>query len=74
MLPQQYEYKKGYSFRQFYFYSRGPKGRIHKAVFYKYLGKADGFYYFNLGFGDFDPKSGAISDLTVSDNKDREKV
>jgi hypothetical protein len=25
-------------------------------------------------FGDFDPKSGKISDLTVSDNKDREKV
>jgi hypothetical protein len=74
MFLERYEYKKGFSSKQFYFHSQGPKGRIHKVVYYRYLGKVDGFYYFNLGFGDFDPKSGKISDLTVSDNKDREMV
>ena len=38
------------------------------------MGKVNGFYYYNVGFGDFDPKSGKINDLVVTDNKDREKV
>lgn len=74
MFLERYEYKKGLHFGQFYFYSDGPKGRIHKAISYKYLGEADDFYYFNVGFGDADPESGIVNDLTVSDNQDREKV
>lgn len=35
---------------------------------------ADGTTYFNLGFGDFDPSTGAISDLSKSNNGDREKI
>jgi|SRR6185437_11212522 len=74
MFLERYEYKKSATFGQFYFHSDGPKGRIRKIVCYRFLAKVDGFQYFNAGFGDFDPKSGRINDLTVTDNKDREKV
>jgi hypothetical protein len=52
----------------------GPKGRIRKIVSYRYLGVDKRFHYFNVGFGDFDPKSGKINDLIVTDNKDSEKI
>lgn len=74
MFLERYEYKKSASSDQFYFHSDGPKGRIRKVVVYKYLGKINDFHNFNVGFGDWDPKSGKINDLTVTDNKDREKV
>ncbi|HEV2480256.1 MAG TPA: hypothetical protein VGS79_11350 [Puia sp.] len=75
MFLERYEYKKSGTFGQFYFHSDGPKGRIRKVVMYKYRGREDdGFHYFNVGFGDFDPRSGKINDLTVTDNKDREKI
>lgn len=35
---------------------------------------ADGITYFNLGFGDVDPSTGTISDLSKSNNGDREKI
>lgn len=71
---ERYEYKKSSTFGQFYFYSHGPKGRIRKVVFYRQMATLNGFHYYNVGFGDFDPKSGKINDLVVTDNKDREKV
>ena len=74
MLPAAYEYKRGDSFKQYEFYSEGPKGRIRKVVFYDYLGRQDGYAYYNLGFGDYDPKTRQIGDLTISDNKDRDKI
>ena len=74
MFLERYEYKKSRIPGQFFFYSNGPKGRIRKVVMYGYLGKINGFHNFNVGFGDWDPKSGEINDLTVTDNKDREKV
>jgi hypothetical protein len=74
MFLERYEYKKGYQSNQFYFYSDGPKGRIRKAVAYMFLGKQDGVSYYNVGFGDFDSASRMIRDMTVSDNKDRDKV
>ena len=73
MFLEHYEYIKGAHFGRFYFNSDGPKGRIRKAVSFEYLGEIDDFYYFNLAFGDVDP-GGMFNDLTVSDNKDREKV
>jgi hypothetical protein len=74
MLPERYEYKRGDSFKQYEFYSDGPKGRMRKVIFYSYLGRQDGYAYYNLGFGDYDPRTRHISDLTVSDNKDRDKI
>ena len=74
MFLERYEYKKSGTFGQYYFHSNGPKGRIRKVVFYRHMGKVNGFYYYNVGFGDFEPKSGKINDLIVTDNKDREKI
>lgn len=74
MFLERYEYQKGKSPNQFYFYSNGPKGRILKAVSYKLLGKSDDVFYFNVGFGDADQKTGVVNDLVVSNNMDREKI
>jgi hypothetical protein len=74
MFLERYEYKKSGTFGQFYFHSDGPKGRIRKVVVFRFLGKINDFHNFNVGFGDWDPKTGKINDLTVTNNKDREKV
>jgi hypothetical protein len=74
MLLERYEYEIGSSFQQYDFYSEGPKGKIRKAVLYSFLGTVDGADYYNLGFGDYDEKGKNINDLSVSDNKDRDRV
>jgi len=54
------------------FYSDGPKGRIKKTVMFT---KAQGNpTIYNLAFGDVDPHTGIVSDIIISDNKDRDKV
>ena len=57
----------------FEFDSTGPKGKIRKIVLYR-LQHANNIDYFNLGFGDLNPKTGKIDDLVVTDNQDREKI
>ena len=74
MLPERYEYTRSQSFKEYSFFSEGPKGRIQKIVSYSYLGSQDGYDYYNLGFGDYDPVAKKVSDLKVSDNKDPDKV
>jgi hypothetical protein len=74
MLLERYEYEIGNSFQQYDFYSEGPKGKIRKAVLYSFLGTLDGTDYYNLGFGDYDESERSINDLSVSNNKDRDKV
>ncbi len=49
----------------------GPKGSVTKVVRYTQI-NVKGFY--NLGFGDKDPITGYISDLTVTNNNDSQKV
>jgi len=56
----------------FEFYSDGPKGEIKKVVQYTKLKRPEIVY--NLGFGDFNPETGEIDDLSVSNNADRDKV
>lgn len=58
-------------FQTFEFESLGPKGQFLKVVQYTEL-EQQGFY--NLGFGDKDPNTGLISDLTVTNNGDSQKV
>ena len=53
------------------FISVGPKGNIRKVVECVYL---ENLTLWNLGFGDFDPVTGKISDDVVSDNGDGRKV
>ena len=55
----------------FEFISVGPKGEISKIVNYSET-NLKGLY--NLAFGDKDLRTGAVSDLSISNNGDSEKV
>jgi hypothetical protein len=58
---------------RFYFVSRGKRD-ILKVVEYQFLGEMKKSRWFNLGFGDHDPQTGAILDEQVSANNDHYKV
>ena len=69
-----YNYQTNESFQSYEFESNGPNGLIKKIVSYNLAGTVDGENYYNLGFGDVDDKTGDISDIVVSNNKDRNMV
>jgi hypothetical protein len=71
MLNDHYDVDISSDFLTFEFESVGSKGRITKVVRYTEI-NVRGFY--NLGFGDKDPVTGYISDLTVTNNADSQKV
>jgi hypothetical protein len=70
--------EEGYSFTKepeiFYyeFFSEGPNGKIRKVVQFKQISATGDIY--NLGFGDFNEDTNVVDDLSVSDNKDTQKV
>ncbi|MBD1427903.1 DUF6934 family protein [Sphingobacterium arenae] len=68
-----YQFKTNHSHLDFEFESVGPKGKIKKIVRFSPQ-NANGITYFNLGFGDLDTETGIISDLSKSNNGDREKI
>jgi hypothetical protein len=74
MLPERYEYRKAPNLEQYEFNSEGPNGKIQKVIVYSYIGREGGHVYYNLGFGDYKTASKKIDDLSVSDNKDMDKV
>jgi hypothetical protein len=55
------------------FESDGPNGKIKKIVQFSKL-KGYGGKIYNLGFGDYNKATGEINDLTVSDNRDKDKI
>lgn len=55
---------------EYHFISYGPKGNFPKIIQFK---KTPMFNVFNLAFGNLN-KDGSIDDLTVNDNKDRNKI
>ncbi|TFF30373.1 hypothetical protein E2R66_27550 [Mucilaginibacter psychrotolerans] len=59
-------------FREYEFYSDGPNGRIKKRVTFTRVQEKPVVY--NLALVDVISDSGAISDLTVSDNGDRDII
>jgi hypothetical protein len=65
MLDNHYNIEISNDFKTYQFISVGLKGSITKVVRYSEI-NVKGFY--NLGFGDKDPITGFISDLTVSNN------
>jgi len=69
MLADYYQVETAADFQTFDFVSVGPKGRIIKEVRYREIGVEDFF-----GFGDKDPVTGYLSDTTVTDNGDSQKV
>ena len=71
MIDNRYQFESSPDLSTFEFDSIGPKGVITKVVNYTEI-NVKGF--FNLGFGDKDPQSGYISDLTVTNNNDSQKV
>jgi hypothetical protein len=73
MNLEHYQFRTNSGYLDFEFDSEGPNGAIRKVVRFSPQ-NANGITYFNLGFGDLDPKTGRISDLSKSNNGDREKI
>jgi hypothetical protein len=65
-----YDYLASESSLDYIFESVGPKGSIKKAVRFDKI--EEGSY--NLGFGDLNEKTGVVSDMTISNNEDTEKI
>jgi len=72
MNLKRYEYSISNNFHEYWFYSEGPKGTIRKMVVYDKIN--DDPLIFNLAFGDEDPGTGKINDITNSNNGDRDIV
>jgi hypothetical protein len=73
MNADRYEYVISEMLLDYEFESEGPKGKIRKLVSFVPQ-NVDGTTYFNLGFGDLNIATGEINDLSVSDNKDTQKI
>ena len=71
MIENRYLLESSPDLLTFEFNSIGPKGTISKVVRYTEI-NVHGYY--NLGFGDKDPQSSFISDITVTNNNDSQKV
>ena len=67
-----YSYFAANDFKDYEFYSIGPKGRIKKVVLFTRVVAESTFY--NLAFGDIDPATGLLDDTVVTDNNDRDLV
>ena len=75
MDAEKYDYNTNDSFSSFEFVSEGPNGKIKKIVNYKQINEwQDGTPVVNLGFGDWDGVRQKVSDQSVSNNADRDKI
>lgn len=75
MITEKYPYKNTNLFANFEFESIGPKGKIKKIIQYELMGQLeDGTPLFNLAFGDYNKKRKNYSNLTISNNEDKNKV
>ena len=73
MNLNRYPFSTNETFLDFEFESYGPNGLIKKIVRYSPQ-NANGITYFNLAFGDWNEKKGAIDDSVISNNNDKEKI
>jgi hypothetical protein len=71
MKHSKYNYRSENLFLLYEFLSEGPKGLIKKMVEYSETATEN---VYNLGFGDFEEKTGGINDLSVTNNGDSLKV
>ena len=67
-----YPYEVSLDYKEYEFFSEGPKGRIKKRVIYEKI--SDNPQIYNLAFGDVDPVSDMIRDRSTSNNNDRDLV
>jgi hypothetical protein len=73
MNLEKYEIIKGPGDFYYEFYSEGPKGRIKKIVRFTLLSEYEDDFY-NLFFGDWLEAEDRVSDTSISNNKDTEKI
>lgn len=71
MIEVRYTLEANGDFKNFDFFSEGPKGRFKKSVQYLETG-TPGIY--NLGFGDKNELTNEIDDLVITNNGDSQKV
>lgn len=70
ILDDHYQVETSPDLQTFEFISVGPKGDVTKVVRYSEINIKS---FYNLGFGDKDPITNYISDLTVTNNNDSQK-
>jgi hypothetical protein len=71
MYEERYSLEASFDLTTFEFTSVGPKGKIEKVVVYSEINLKN---VFNLAFGDKDPITGYLNDLSVTNNGDSQKV
>jgi hypothetical protein len=71
MLTAHYHLESSSDLMTFEFESIGPRGRVTKVIKYREINVKG---YFNLGFGDKDPESGYVTDLSITNNNDSKRV
>jgi predicted choloylglycine hydrolase len=71
MNQPKYLCRSGKSLFVFKFTSKGSKGLVEKIIEYT---ATDSDNIYNLGFGDYDPLTDSMNDLTITDNGDSSKV
>ncbi|MFS2189301.1 hypothetical protein ACCC92_21665 [Mucilaginibacter sp. Mucisp84] len=67
-----YNYYAASDYKDYFFYSDGPNGRIKKLVVYEKIN--DEPLVYNLAFGDEDPETGLLLDRVKSSNDDRDAI
>ncbi|BAU52825.1 DUF6934 family protein [Mucilaginibacter gotjawali] len=72
MNLERYPYFASNDFKDYEFYSDGPKGRIRKVIMYTKIQDNPAMY--NLSFGDADVETGIVYDDVISNNQDRDTV
>jgi len=70
---ERYEYERKRTYKEYFFYSDGPKGHVLKVVHFILVYAYPNSIY-HLVFGDWNEKRNAIDDLSVTNNGDAEKV
>ena len=73
MNLERYTYLKRESYKEYGFYSEGPRGRVLKVVRFTLMSPKVAFYY-NLSYGDWSEGQQNIDDRTITNNGDAEKV
>ncbi len=73
MNLEHYDYSRTRTYKEYHFYSEGPKGRIRKVVRFILYYTPNGQFY-NLLLGDWNEELDDIDDKSVTNNGDTEKV
>ena len=73
MNLERYTYLKRESYKEYGFYSEGPRGRVLKVVRFARISPNVAFCY-NLSFGDWSESQQSMDDRSITNNGDTEKV